>query len=111
MYIDQYRGLVRFNEEKMSKVNLFTSSRMFADLYCLLPAQEQRVHSHADSDKVYHLLEGRCTCIVGEEERELRAGETCIAEAGVPHGLRNDSGENAVLLVMMAGGEVQSRRV
>ena len=103
MFFEQYRGLVRFNDEKMSKVNLFTSSRMFADLYCLLPAQEQRVHSHADCDKVYHLLEGRCTCILGDEERELVAGETCIAPAGIPHGLRNDSGEKAVFLVMMGG--------
>ena len=32
----------RFGPEKMTKVNLFESSRMFCDLYCLEPGQVQK---------------------------------------------------------------------
>ena len=97
-----YTSLVRFSPEKMVKVNLFESHRMFADLYCMMPGQEQKPHTHDDSDKIYFVLEGRGTFIVGDERTELGPGESCVARAGEPHGVRNDSGENAVLLVFMA---------
>jgi quercetin dioxygenase-like cupin family protein len=102
MFTDSYRNLVRFSDEKMQKVNLFESHRMFADLYCLLPGQQQKVHTHDESDKIYFVLEGRSTFILGDREQELGAGESCIAAAGELHGVRNDSDGKAVLLVFMA---------
>lgn len=75
---------------------------MFTDLYCLRPGQSQKIHSHADNDKVYVVLEGECTCILGDQERLLLPGELCVAPAGIPHGVRNDSEREVVLLVMMA---------
>lgn len=102
MYLPNYRTLVQFSNEKMAKVNLFESHRMFADFYCLRPGQSQKTHSHADNDKIYFLLEGECVCILGEQERVLLPGESCVAPAGVPHGVRNDSEGEIVLLVMMA---------
>lgn len=102
MYLPNYRTLVQFSDEKMMKVNLFESHRMFTDLYCLRPGQSQKIHSHADNDKVYFVLEGESVCILDQQERVLLAGESCIAPAGVPHGVRNDSEGDVVLLVMMA---------
>lgn len=93
---------IAFSEEKMQKNSLFDSPHLFYDTYCLLPDQAQKVHSHAGSDKVYYVLEGTGRFTVGEEERDLGEGEAVIARAGVPHGVRNASGENLVLLVTMA---------
>lgn len=101
MCIEDYRDQVRFSEEKMVKVNLWGSHRLFADLYCLLPEQSQRVHTHEGEDKIYFLLEGEATCTIGEIEHRLESGGVCIAPAGAPHGVRADSGK-AVLLVIMA---------
>ncbi|MEX2671767.1 MAG: cupin domain-containing protein [Phycisphaeraceae bacterium] len=91
-----------FGDEKMRKVNLFESPRMFCDVYCLKPGQAQKDHDHAANDKVYHTLTGKPTVRIGEETRELPAGQTAVAPAGVIHGVRNDSDENVTLLVMMA---------
>lgn len=91
-----------FSAEKMQKNSLFDSDRLFYDLYCLLPGQSQKVHSHEGSDKVYYVLEGRGTFTVGKEERDLTRGEAVIARAGDPHGVRNETDENLVLLVTMA---------
>lgn len=102
MFFDDYRELIRFSDEKMVKVNLYESHKMFADLYCIGPQQEQKVHSHEKEDKVYFVLSGKVTAIIGEEEREIGPGESCVAPAGIPHGVRNHSGDNAVLLVFMA---------
>ena len=58
-----------FNEQKMQKVNLFETARMFCDLYCFEPGQEQKTHTHAGADKIYYVLEGRGTFHIGGESR------------------------------------------
>src|SRR5215217_7650229 len=93
---------ISFSEEKMKKNSLFDSPNLFYDLYCLLPGQHQKVHEHEGSDKVYYVLEGSGRFTVGDEERDLPGGHAVIARAGEPHGVRNASGENLVLLVTMA---------
>jgi quercetin dioxygenase-like cupin family protein len=87
---------------KMAKVALATTSRAQLDLYCLEPGQSQKVHSHADQDKVYVVLEGRGQVTVGAEEHALAAGEAVVAAAGAPHGVTNDSGARLLLLVFVS---------
>jgi quercetin dioxygenase-like cupin family protein len=93
---------IRFSPEKMVKSNLCETERMFCDVYCLLPGQAQKVHAHDDADKIYVVLSGRPTAILGDEERALEGGQAAWAPAGVPHGVRNDTAEQATLLVFQA---------
>jgi mannose-6-phosphate isomerase-like protein (cupin superfamily) len=86
----------------LKKITQFESDRMFVDYYLLGPGGEQKAHTHADNDKLYFVLEGEGIFLIGEEEHRLAAGEGCVAEAGVPHGVRNDSALPLVLLVSMA---------
>ncbi|HZM01262.1 MAG TPA: cupin domain-containing protein [Planctomycetota bacterium] len=88
--------------DKLAKVSLFESARMFCDVYGLRPGQAQAGHVHAGSDKVYAVLTGRCRVEVGGESRVLAAGQVAVAPAGVSHGLLNDSDAPATLLVIMA---------
>lgn len=92
----------RFRPEKMQKVPIFESPRFFFDQYCLLPGQFQKVHTHADEDKVYVVLEGTAVFDIGGEQQALGAGYAVMARAGVPHGVRNESDAPLVLLVTMA---------
>ena len=39
MEIKDLRSLVRYNPEKMAKIPVFESDKMFFDLYALLPGQ------------------------------------------------------------------------
>jgi mannose-6-phosphate isomerase-like protein (cupin superfamily) len=80
---------VAFSEEKMKKNALFDSPHLF-------------YHAHEDSDKVYYVLRGTGRFTVGEEERDLGEGNAVIARAGDPHGVRNETRENLVILVTMA---------
>jgi len=93
---------VAFSEEKMKKNALFDSQHLFYDAYCLLPGQSQKVHAHEGSDKVYYVLRGEGRFTVGEEERNLGEGNAVIARAGDPHGVRNETQGNLVILVTMA---------
>jgi mannose-6-phosphate isomerase-like protein (cupin superfamily) len=93
---------VAFSEEKMKKNAIFDSPHLFYDAYCLLPGQAQKVHAHEGSDKVYYVLRGAGRFTVGDEERDLGEGNAVIARAGDPHGVRNETQEDLVILVTMA---------
>jgi quercetin dioxygenase-like cupin family protein len=92
----------RFSPEKLQKTNLFETAQMFCDVYCLEPGQQQKPHAHAGASKLYYVIEGRGTFLVGEERAELGPGGLAWAEPGEPHGVENRSGERLVLLVAMA---------
>lgn len=92
----------RFSQEKMQKVPLFESTKMFCDQYCLLPGQSQRIHSHEYEDKIYIVLEGEALITIGEEQDLVPEGNAVIAKAGTAHGVENASDSNVVLLVVMA---------
>lgn len=91
-----------FSGEKMQKNSLFDSPNLLHDAYCLMPGQQQKVHTHEDSEKIYYVLQGTGRFTVGEEERDLGEGQAVIARAGEPHGVRNETRENLTLLVTMA---------
>ncbi len=91
----------RFSSEKMQKTNLFETKNFFCDVYCLEPGQEQKVHAHEDEDKIYYVLEGRCSFVVGEETQEHARHQVVLAPAGAPHGVKNTSDGRLTLLVFM----------
>jgi len=93
--------LVRFSGEKMQKIPIFDSAKYFCDLYCLQPGQDQRLHSHQESDKIYVVLRGKGLFHIAGEERELGSGEAVLARPGEAHGVRNSGDQDLVLLVFM----------
>lgn len=101
MEVVTLESLVRFADEKMQKVSLFDSGKYFCDLYCLRPGQDQRVHTHEESDKIYVVVRGAGSFHIGGEERELNSGQAVIARPGEAHGVRNAGKEDLVLLVFM----------
>jgi quercetin dioxygenase-like cupin family protein len=91
----------RFAPEKFQKVNLFDSERMFCDIYCFEPGQEQKAHVHKESDKIYYVVEGKGLFQIGAIEKELSAGMATIAPPGIDHGVRNTGTERLTVLVFM----------
>jgi quercetin dioxygenase-like cupin family protein len=92
---------IQFSKEKMKKNGIFETDRFFCDLYCFEPGQEQSPHTHDRQDKVYYVVEGRGMFKVGEEEKELGAGEIALAPAGMNHGVANRSQQRLITLVFV----------
>ncbi len=93
---------VSFAADKMKKVNLFDTERMFCDVYCFEPGQEQTAHAHKGADKVYYVLQGRGQVRVGQETWDLGPGGIALAPAGAEHGVRNAGPDRLTVLVFMA---------
>ena len=92
----------QFASEKMKKNNLFQTERLFCDIYCFEPGQEQKSHVHGHQDKVYIVLEGQGTFQVGAEQQVLQAGQGILAPAGEEHGVKNHSTQRLKVLVFVA---------
>lgn len=92
---------MNFSAEKMKKNGVFETDRFFCDTYCFEPGQEQSPHTHDGQDKVYYVLEGKGSFTVGDEVKELGAGEIALAPAGQNHGVANRSGQRLVTLVFV----------
>ncbi len=92
----------RFAAEKMQKVPLFETERMFCDVYCFEPGQSQKAHVHPGSDKVYVVLEGEARIRVGDAETRLGPMQATLAPPGAEHGVVNDGLGRLVLLAFMA---------
>ena len=90
-----------FSPEKMTKIGLFETPRMFCDIYCFEPGQSQAAHAHGGSDKVYLVLEGVGDFAIGGETAQLGAGEAVLAPAGVDHGVTNPGPDRLILYVFM----------
>ena len=100
--VKDLNGLRRFAADKMQKVGLFETPRMFCDLYCLEPGQTQKAHSHGEADKVYLVLEGRAQIQVGPDRFEVGLRQAVLAPAGLDHGVVNAGAERLVLYVFVA---------
>jgi mannose-6-phosphate isomerase-like protein (cupin superfamily) len=96
------RTQAQFAADKMKKNNLFTTERMFCDVYCFEPGQEQAAHVHSGSDKVYFVIEGKARICVGSEEREVDAGTAALAPAAASHAVSNPGPGRLKVLVFMA---------
>ena len=95
-------GLTSFSPDKMKKNNIYSTERLFCDVYCFEPGQKQAPHSHAGSDKIYYVLEGKGRIQIGDESREAGQGTVVLAPAGVDHAVSNDAPNRLRLLVIMA---------
>ena len=102
MKLFDVKKIKEFSEEKMKKVKLFDTENLFCDLYCLKPAQFQKIHTHQGADKVYFVLEGVGNFYIGDGQRRLKNGTALLAPAGVMHGVVNDSTSELIILVFMA---------
>jgi quercetin dioxygenase-like cupin family protein len=88
--------------DKFFKTTLFQAEHLMIGLNCLEPEQIQKVHSHADQDKFYFVVEGSGSFTVGETVVEAGPGSVVWAEAGVPHGVENKGDERLVILMGIA---------
>jgi mannose-6-phosphate isomerase-like protein (cupin superfamily) len=103
MSIDVKRTDVRrFADDKLQKIGLHGTPRLFCDVYCLEPGQAQRRHVHQGADKIYVVLEGKVKVHVGTDEAQLGPGDTALAPSGEEHGVENPGPARAALLVFMA---------
>jgi mannose-6-phosphate isomerase-like protein (cupin superfamily) len=60
-----------------------------------------RLHLHRSDDEAWFVLEGRLGFRVGDEQREVAAGDSILVTRGTPHSYWNATAEPARYLLVM----------
>ncbi|GAB3670017.1 cupin domain-containing protein [Halopiger thermotolerans] len=85
--------------------------RFSAGVVRLEPGKGHERHTHPESDEILYVLRGEGKQEVGDETREIAAGELVFIPEGVEHGTVNTGWEPLLLLAVYAppGPEAQLR--
>ena len=78
----------KFSPEKLSKISLFESEKMFCDVYAVSAGQEQKPHTHEGCDKIYYVIEGCGLFKIGGELREVGEKNVVYVPSGVEHSVK-----------------------
>ncbi len=62
------------------------------------PGEANTLHTHENEEQIYIILQGKGRVQVGEETREVKAGDVVYLPAKLQHGLYNTSDKPCVLL-------------
>jgi len=73
----------------------------------LEPGVRMTPHWHRIEESMM-VVEGEGTCILGDEELPIKAGETLLGPAGIPHGFINTGSTRMKLIVAFPGIEVET---
>ena len=92
---DPSRGIVRLSN---------AMQRMRANVWRLPPGSRGRRHAERIQEELFVALEGTPTILVGEppERVELATGSVAVVEPGTAIQVRNESGADAVVLIVGA---------
>jgi len=66
------------------------------------PGARTERHFHRRSEEIYLFTAGAGRMALGDEERDIRAGDCVVIPPGTPHGLHNTGAEPLVLLCCCA---------
>ncbi|ODU21246.1 MAG: hypothetical protein ABS87_07365 [Sphingomonas sp. SCN 67-18] len=105
-----YRVVLRANEVKPEPQSwgmlkwfasraLGNSTKMTTGEATVAVGKANPVHWHPNTDEVLHVVSGHIMHRVGDQEYEMRAGDTVVIPEGTRHNARNIGTEDAVLAI------------
>ncbi|HEV8662007.1 MAG TPA: cupin domain-containing protein [Candidatus Methylomirabilis sp.] len=63
-----------------------------------------KLHHHAQEDHVLYIARGQGTARLGDETRQVKAGDILNLPKGIPHSFTKEGKENLVLIVVATAG-------
>lgn len=85
-----------FDAKKPGNMKAFEN---FARL-TLKPGDTNNMHVHKDVEQVYLVLRGGGTVQVGDERKDVKAGDAIFLPANIPHGFFNTGDKIAILYLI-----------
>lgn len=64
----------------------------------IVPGQQTTTHRHIQSEEIYYIQRGMGTIFVGDESRDVEAGDSIAIPAGTFHSIRNTGDFDLVVL-------------
>ena len=89
------RNVINEDDAGASRIILLSSE--------LPPGKVHLLHRHPNAEQIMYVLEGSCLALSEGEPVRLKVGDAVFIAQGEWHGVRNDTDQPAVKLVIYAG--------
>jgi quercetin dioxygenase-like cupin family protein len=89
------RNVINKNDVEARKIILLSSE--------LPPGKVHLLHRHPNAEQIMYVLEGSCLALSEGEPARLNEGDAVFIAQGEWHGIRNDTDQPAITLVICAG--------
>ena len=86
---------------KAKQPDTMKTFRHFARI-TLKPGETNNLHTHEDAEQVYFIMAGKGVAQVGDEKKEVTAGDAIFLPAGLSHGFFNTGSKTAIILLVGA---------
>ncbi len=70
----------------------------------VLELSKVKLHSHSLEDHIVYVVRGQGAARLGDESRQVKAGDILNIPKGIPHGFTKEGKENLVFLVVATAG-------
>ncbi|MGE5754003.1 MAG: cupin domain-containing protein [Deltaproteobacteria bacterium] len=101
---------LEYSPARQTRKKLIASENLVAELVCYEPGQATAPHLHPRQDEIFHIIEGRGTILVDEDEVPVSAGSVVFVPAGSRHGIRADAGIRLALMFIKGPGAAADPR-
>lgn len=68
----------------------------------LKPGETNNLHTHKNAEQVYFVLQGDGIAQVGDEKKEVSAGDSIFLPSDIPHGFFNTGKKTAIIILVGA---------
>lgn len=96
------RDYVTFDTEGPTSRRVYATDVLAVDVLCLEPQQVVQPRAFATADAIYTVLGGVAWLATDEAEVTLRALQSLMVPAPVPHGLRNNSADPLIVQLVLS---------
>ena len=90
-FIIDVEALEAVAKEHSDNKHIVRRDNLKMGLISVRPHDALPVHTHADEDQLYYILEGEGTIRMNDQEFDLKPGNAVTIPPGVAHGVRNES--------------------
>lgn len=84
----------------VTEKELYNKGRLFGTIR-LAPGCGIGYHVHEKDSELFYILKGTAVYTDGDEEKTVAAGDVTITPAGTGHAIRNESGEDVLLVALI----------
>lgn len=94
-------ALKEFSPRGFVRRRVWQSAQLHCNIYCFEPGQQNSLHRHPVADEVVFCWEGEGMIVVGDGRSSIKAGETVLVPADVPHGYLNTSRDHRMIITVV----------
>ncbi|MEM2900778.1 MAG: cupin domain-containing protein [Thermoplasmata archaeon] len=102
MQIAEIEKTKEFKKESMVKKVLISTDKQVVSQMNFDVGTELPMHKHPNADEIFYVIEGKAEVTIGDETKEVNAGNIAYGPAGIFHGIVNKTKGRVIVIAVQS---------